>query len=203
VDRFSPNYERWQYYGFKSVTPLRAYRHVFAARPEEMAQIAYFFDYEHPQTAALPELAAPMRSFWRLWLDQHAAGMNGDFSVSEASANGCTISDTRFNHPPAQWELTQLETAVLLACDQPISRHRLSAEQEEVLDGLLQRDIVVESCGKLIAAPLIPQAIRDQLIPLVSKWNADGQHLERPMVGVSPDSSAAFFTAANDPRSSQ
>jgi hypothetical protein len=52
---------------------------------------------------------------------------------------------------------------VLLACDQPISPRRLTPDQTEVLRGLLQREIVIECCGKLIAAPLIPEAIRDQL----------------------------------------
>jgi ribosomal peptide maturation radical SAM protein 1 len=163
VDRFSPNYERWQQHGFQSVTPLRAYSHVFDAGEAEIAQLAYFFDYEHSHTAVLPELAAPMRAFWELWLRRHSAGEGGEFSVVEAGPDGCTVSDTRFNRPAARWQLTSTETALLLACDQPTSRRRLPPDQADVLESLLLREIVVECCGKLIAAPLIPQAMRDQL----------------------------------------
>jgi ribosomal peptide maturation radical SAM protein 1 len=163
VDRFSPNYERWQQQGFQSVTPLPAYAHVFAATTEEIAQLAYFFDYDHSQCAALPELAEPMRAFWKPWLDRHHAGQGGEFTVVEADAFSCTISDKRFNRPAAQWKLTSIETEVLLACDQPISPRRLTPDQAEVLEGLLRREIVVDCCGKLIASPLIPQSIRDQL----------------------------------------
>jgi ribosomal peptide maturation radical SAM protein 1 len=163
VDRFSPNYERWQEQGFQSVTPVRAYKHIFAGEPEEIAQLAYFFDYEHAHSEELFELAAPLRDFWKVWLDRHSEGQGGEFAVVEAGPRGCTISDTRFNRPAARWELTETETDILLACDQPTSRHRLLPEQAEALEGLLEREIVVDCCGKLVTAPLIPQLIRDQL----------------------------------------
>jgi ribosomal peptide maturation radical SAM protein 1 len=163
IDRFSPNYERWQQQGFHSVSPLPAYPHVFAASPEEIAELAYFFDYEHAHTAALPELAASMREFWSLWLNSHFQGRGGEFSVVEAGPYGCTVSDRRFNRPPALWKLNATETDVLLACDQPTSRRRMLPEQIEALEILLEREIVVDCCGKLVAAPLIPQGIRDQL----------------------------------------
>jgi ribosomal peptide maturation radical SAM protein 1 len=163
VDRFSPNYERWQEHGFQSVSPVRAYKHIFGAESGEIAQLAYFFDYEHSHSAELNELAAAMRGFWKLWLQQHSEGRAGEFSVVDVGRHGCTISDTRFNRPEALWQLTATETDVLLACDQPTSRHRLSPEQAEALEGLLEREIVVDCCGKLVAAPLIPQPMRDQL----------------------------------------
>lgn len=163
IDRFSPNYERWQQQGFQSISPVRAYAHVFDADAEEIDQLAYFFDYEHAQSAALPELATPMREFWELWLKRHSKGQSGEFIVSEGSVDGCTIIDSRFNRPAMRYKLNSAETALLLACDQPTSRRRIAADQAKILEGLLQREIVVECCGRLIAAPLIPQAIRDQL----------------------------------------
>jgi ribosomal peptide maturation radical SAM protein 1 len=163
IDRFSPNYERWQQQGFQSIAPVRAYPHVFDARSEDIAQLAYFFDYEHAQSAALPELAAPMRAFWGVWLQRHSDGKGGEFTVVEGGAHGCTVSDTRFNRPAARWRLTSLETEVLLTCDLPISPRRLPVPQKEVLEGLLQREIVIECGGKVGTSPLIPQAIRDQL----------------------------------------
>jgi ribosomal peptide maturation radical SAM protein 1 len=163
IDRFSPNYERWQQQGFRSIKPLPTYEHVFAASAEEISQLAYFFDYEHLHTAALPELAAPMRKFWSLWLDRHSQGRGGEFSVVEAGPYGCTVSDRRFNRSPACWKLSAAETEILLACDGPISRRRILPEQTEQLESLLEREIVVDCCGKLVAAPIIPQGIRDQL----------------------------------------
>jgi ribosomal peptide maturation radical SAM protein 1 len=163
VDRFSPNYERWQEHGFDSVTPVRGYTHVFPASAEEIAKMAYFFDYEHSQSATMSELAGPMRAFWEIWLQHHSAGRGGEFEVVNAGNHSCTVSDTRFNRLAAQWQLTPIETSVLLTCDRPVNRRRLSMPQVEVLEGLLQREIVVECCDRLIAAPLIPQAMRDQL----------------------------------------
>jgi ribosomal peptide maturation radical SAM protein 1 len=162
VDRFSPNYERWQQHGFRSIAPVRAYSHVFAAAPEDIAQLAYFFDYEHAQSAALPELAAPMRAFWDLWLQHHSTGRGGEFAVVETGADGCTVSDTRFNRRAECWQLTLPETSVLLACDLPVGPRRLTPHQKETLESLLRREIVLECGDKLIAAPLIPQSIREQ-----------------------------------------
>jgi len=163
VDRFSPNYERWEQHGFQSVTPLPAYAHVFDGSPGDIGQLAYFFDYEHAQSAILPELAAPMRNFWELWLGRHAKGCGGEFVVVEGGPFGCTVADNRFNRPAARWRLTPAETAVLLACDRPIGARRLSIDNSETLEILLRREIVVECGGRLITAPLIPQPVRDSL----------------------------------------
>jgi hypothetical protein len=54
------------------------------------------------------------------------------------------------------------ETSVLLACDLPVGPRRLTPHQKETLESLLRREIVLECGDKLIAAPLIPQSIREQ-----------------------------------------
>jgi ribosomal peptide maturation radical SAM protein 1 len=168
VDRFSPNYERWQEHGFQSISPVRAYAHVFAASAEEIDQLAYFFDYQHAQSEALPRLAAPMRAFWTLWLQRHSAGQGGEFVAVDADAYGCTVSDTRFNRPASRWRLTPDETSLLFACDAPVGIRRLSADQVGVLDSLLERDIVVDCEGKLLTAPLIPRVVREKFSLLAS-----------------------------------
>lgn len=163
VDRFSPNYERWQQHGFHSITPVKAYNHVFAASPEDIGQVAYFFDYEHAQSASLSELSAPMRDIWWHWLSRHQAGSGGEFTLVDGGDFGSTVSDSRFNRQATTWHLTPDETALLLACDQPVGRRRLAAHSLELLENLLRREIIVETGDKLITAVLMPQAVRDKI----------------------------------------
>ena len=49
MDRFSPNFTEWRARGFTSLAPMPAYRHVFDFGPDDLAQIAYYFRYDHPQ----------------------------------------------------------------------------------------------------------------------------------------------------------
>ena len=45
LDRFSPNFEYAEQFGFKDVTPSPGYHHIYPFEPEVVANLAYYFTY--------------------------------------------------------------------------------------------------------------------------------------------------------------
>src|SRR5213075_2498406 len=56
MDRFSPNFTDPVGHGFTAVRPMPAYRHVFPFPEETLAELAYYFDYDHPGFVEMPAL---------------------------------------------------------------------------------------------------------------------------------------------------
>jgi ribosomal peptide maturation radical SAM protein 1 len=172
LDRFSPNFTRFREQGFASIRPMPAYRHVFPLDDAGLAEIAYFFDYEHAHRDRVPELGAPLARLGREWHGRWKRGENGTLAVRPHVAGGHVLVDSRFNREASATRLGEAETALLIAADAPIARGRLLARAAATvagnagiagngdLAGALARlealDVVLADGDRLVTLALLP-----------------------------------------------
>ncbi|MES1244856.1 MAG: RiPP maturation radical SAM C-methyltransferase [Acidobacteriota bacterium] len=175
VDRFSPNFERWQEKGFLEIRPLSGYRHVFPGDDEGLRSLAYYFEYRHPHSDRLQELARDVVDFGAVWLRRSDGGTNGVFEVRRHLDGGWVLRDTRFNREDAALRLTERDLLLLRLCDSPTTQKALFEQAgalsgcterqiRETHDALLEKEALCEVGKKIIALPLFPNELRE--IPL-------------------------------------
>lgn len=172
TDRFSPNFTNWKEHGFESIAPMPAYRHVFGGETSEHWDIAYFFEASHDGLAASLELAPPLVEFCRSWKLAYERGDCGPLQMKRHIRGGFVIIDDRFNFPASARTLTRAESAVVLACDVPLSRESVStvaqrlapkAEPSEIcgaVETLLRESVIVQIGARIVALATIPDDVR-------------------------------------------
>lgn len=171
LDRFSPNFNEWREHGFSEIEPLPAYRHIFPFAAGDIARLAYFFRYQHPQLeAALAGGRALIKAVKR-WRGAHAAGEVSrlDLEVVEGEA---VLFDERplLGVPPRPARrLSAVELALMLACDRPrkpavalkvagaVAGEDARGELVEAFARLREEGVLLELGGSLITAALLPR----------------------------------------------
>jgi ribosomal peptide maturation radical SAM protein 1 len=185
MDRFSPNFTRWQEKGFSAVRPMLAYQHVFPLDEQRLREVAYFFDYEHPSRDAADSRSEEIIAFGETWrgLNHRDRPQNGTFAVREHLEGGWILVDSRFNRPKASWRLDAGESLLLRLADGPVGREPLlrraaslwnggGSSPEGAYDSLCAKEALIEVGGKVLALPLLPDALR-QSVSLIEKEIGD------------------------------
>lgn len=165
LDRFSPNFERWQEKGFLEVRPLPSYAHVFPLEEDGLRQLAYYFEYRHAHSERILDLARDILDFGVLWRQRSERKENGTLAVRRHLDGGWVLVDSRFNRPEAAHRLTPEDLLVLRLCDAPTTRDALfrkAAGQrvETAYEALLEKEAICEIGQKIIALPLLPDELR-------------------------------------------
>ena len=170
MDRFSPNFTDWRARGFTNVAPMPAYGHVFPFGPDDLAEIAYYFRYAHPQLERAQQAGAEMDRFVAEWLQRRQHGETGVLAV-ERHGDGLVLHDTRFTHEASSIRFDRSASAVLMACDWPASRatalgraarsRQTEADVDRALSALLARGAVVQAGNLLVTVACLPQPVRD------------------------------------------
>ena len=169
MDRFSPNHSKWREMGFTRVRPMPAYRHIFPFAEDRISEMAYFFEYEHPQLDAAREGGRRIEAWGREWQEHGERGENGVLAVQRDEGGGFELIDRRFNRPSVRRPLGKEEIALLLACDAPASaakaieraRTRLGdgideGELEAARERLLEGAVLAELGGRLVTLAFLP-----------------------------------------------
>jgi ribosomal peptide maturation radical SAM protein 1 len=170
LDRFSPNFTHWREHGFTAVRPLPAYRHLFPFAETTLAELAYYFDYEHPRFRAAMDAGRELDRFARAWRRRHEEAKLGELAVKPHWQGGFVLVDRRFNFAPAARRLSDREVALLVACDAPTGRAHaveraaaagLAQEPGEppwegLLDRLLDESAVARAGPSWITLALLP-----------------------------------------------
>ena len=169
MDRFSPNHTAWREQGFSRITPMPAYRHVFALPEEMLSELAYYFDYEHPRLDEALARGATLQAFVSRWRKHHERGSRGELAVKPHWRGGWVLVDSRFNLAPSHERLAPASVALLLACDAPCSREQAllaaagaevpSASLEEELERLLARGFIARVGALLVTLALLPEEL--------------------------------------------
>jgi ribosomal peptide maturation radical SAM protein 1 len=188
MDRFSPNFNHWQELGFTSRSPARAYRHVFPMADEILEEIAYYFDFDHPQLDAALTACQELGRQIRTWQEKARHRQNGELAVKPHLEGGCVLVDSRYNRPAPAMRLGPSELAVLLACDAPRSRagalhaaaaQALNEDVEAALDRFLERGVIAQVGHKLITLALLPSRHqlqnRNEIIDRGGEYHGTGQ----------------------------
>jgi len=173
LDRFSPNFDEWREHGFSEVEPLSAYRHIFPFDPEDIARLAYFFRYQHPQLEAAITGGRALVSAVQRWRRAHAAGEVSRLELEIVEGEAVLIDERPLLGAPLRppRRLSAVELALVLACDRPrrpaaaleAAREARGAEgagePEEALARLREDAVVLGLGGLLITAALLPSPV--------------------------------------------
>ena len=171
MDRFSPNFTEWQARGFTSLAPMPAYRHVFDFGPDDLAQIAYYFRYDHPQLESARRAGEELDRFVAEWLQKHQRGEQGELTVARRG-DEFVMNDSRFTYEATSIDLDRNALAMLIACDRPVSRTaaltraagsgQTTQEGAAHLDALLARGAIVQAGSLLVTVACLPEPVRER-----------------------------------------
>ena len=175
MDRFSPNFTNWRAHGFTVIAPMPAYRHVFPFPEETLSELAYYFQYDHPQLNEALTAGADLGRFVGEWQTRRSEGTCGALAMTR-TGGVLVIEDTRFTHPPSTYALDEADAALVLACDAPASRRtamarasslsgRLAATDfEGPLTRLLEKRVITELGDRLVTLACVPDHVRESLV---------------------------------------
>jgi ribosomal peptide maturation radical SAM protein 1 len=184
LDRFSPNFDRPDEFGFGEVVPFPAYYHIYPLAPEAIANLAYFFTFAYRQPQDVATYTQPVIEQIANW--ETAYPMSELFSVDRGT--DLQIWDLR---PVAhQLLLTLIDPlrTLYIACDcirtvnylQKLATENLGRavsveEIEEILQPLVERGLMIkEEVSYLsLAVPVgeysPEKAAIKQLVSLITK----------------------------------
>ncbi|MEP0885781.1 RiPP maturation radical SAM C-methyltransferase, partial [Trichocoleus sp. ST-U3] len=150
IDRFSPNFENPEQFGFEEVTPFPAYHYVYPLAVEAVANLAYFFTFKYFQPQDVESYTKSVREQILVWK-----------SVSKTSAlyfidKGTTLQiwDLR---PVAQqlfFTLTEPQRTFYMACDEIRSLYSL----QQIAKELLNRELSIREIENILQ-PLIESGL--------------------------------------------
>ena len=128
LDRFSPNYDRAEEKGLRNVRPMKWYSFLYPFRQEDMAQIAYYFDFDYAEPiddgGYLPALHEAVAR-WKA---------STDYLTASQQNGAMVIDDTRPIALTQRYTLRGAERLVLENCDLITTVHRLRQVVSELLE---------------------------------------------------------------------
>jgi ribosomal peptide maturation radical SAM protein 1 len=72
LDRFSPNFDQSEQFGFKNLLPFPAYNHVYRLPPDAVANLAYFFTFEYAAPQDVDTYTKPLATEIGKWQSCHS-----------------------------------------------------------------------------------------------------------------------------------
>jgi hypothetical protein len=162
LDRFSPNYDHSAEMGFKNVRPLKYYRYLYPFSPQDLNDVAYYFDFEYAAPiddgGHLPALHDAIAR-WKESNHELYAVARGDDVV---------IHDSRPLAAALQTSMRGTERRIFELCDQITTVGRIQQQLSEatdtpiseayirdLLDDLLARHLVVRENDRYLGLPVL------------------------------------------------
>jgi ribosomal peptide maturation radical SAM protein 1 len=165
LDRFSPFFTRTEQFGIQRVRPAPAYYYVYPFGRRELARLAYFFDFDYPDSRQPREYVLPAKHAVDHWYAVRNADVKPeDYPKLDATIDGDTvvITDTRPCSVSDAHLLTGREAQMLLACDSSrtvsgLVRECQTTEREvrDALASLQSRKLMVEMDGHFGSLPVL------------------------------------------------
>jgi ribosomal peptide maturation radical SAM protein 1 len=151
LDRFSPNFEQQERFGFTDVTPMPAYEHIYRLPRPVVANLAYFFNFSYgdgsdPSTYATPLIGALER--WR-----RQARRADLFSVD--TGDHLAVCDLRPSASASLSILDAIDRAICQACDSIADRGQIARTVSARLDMVVTDDAVSDRLDALVARGLL------------------------------------------------
>ncbi len=177
LDRFSPNYERWEEHGFRAIYPLPVYGHLFPLDEAGLGEAAYYFGYEHAHSDRLLELGRDVMEFGAAWRGRCERRTGGTFSVRRHLDGGWVLVDDRFNQPKSAHRLAAEDLLLLLLGDHPTTpralldaaARRLGDDAQsplaEAYERLRQWGAIYPVGPRIVTLPLLPEELRRTPLP--------------------------------------
>ena len=71
LDRFSPNFNQADEFGFTAVKPYPAYSYIYPLPPETVSNLAYFFSHEYEDGRDVASYVSPLIDQVKIWKETH------------------------------------------------------------------------------------------------------------------------------------
>ncbi|MBT8399201.1 MAG: RiPP maturation radical SAM C-methyltransferase, partial [Rhodothermia bacterium] len=163
VDRFSPYFETPEDFGITALCPQAPYRHVYRVPPDELDNIAYYFDFECP-TLRTDGYATALEAGVRRWEEAFGhvelLGYRLDDSLMIHDTRACAVQEWTPLEGPQAHAIELLESS--------LSENRLfgllatkglsPASTADVLDELIDRKFVLREGTRSVGIILITDA---------------------------------------------
>jgi ribosomal peptide maturation radical SAM protein 1 len=159
LDRFSPNFEQQERFGFTDVTPMPAYEHIYRLPRPAIANLAYFFNFSYRDGSDPSTYVKPLVGALERWRRQ--ARSADLFSVD--TGDHLAVCDLR---PGASAPLTifdAIDRAICQACDTMADRSQIARTVgartdamvtdealSDRLDALVTRGLLIEDGGRVL-----------------------------------------------------
>lgn len=165
LDRFSPMFVRPQDFGIDNIRPASAYRRVFPLPEADLRQLAYYFDYDHPNRLTRERYLEPLQLAVESWRASHSSAAFTAIDHGEA----LELADSRPRAKARRAIARGIERQVLLACDAGASLRRLRTRLpqaadavERVVGELVARRWLVELDGSYLSLAVAVDRGREQ-----------------------------------------
>jgi ribosomal peptide maturation radical SAM protein 1 len=150
LDRFSPNFDAAEEFGFTHVTPYPGYSYIYPFAPEHLANLAYFFTYEYRDPQEIQNYAMPVTEAIKQW----QSNANKEHLLMVEKGTSLLIFDWRHVAKQRLTVLTGLQKDLYLFCDSIRSnRHLQDFVKEHATDEEIQQD------PEALLQPLIEQGL--------------------------------------------
>jgi hypothetical protein len=160
LDRFSPYFVEAERFGLCNVRPTQAYRFIYDLSESELANLAYYFDYDYADGHDPESYTERTRDEVGRWL----AGFGGDDEPSLTYQDDgaiLVIRDSRAAPAPGVTRLVGEEREIYLYCDQNRSQQqvrtfarslgRADGNADVLLRRLVDRRLMVEADGRYLS----------------------------------------------------
>jgi ribosomal peptide maturation radical SAM protein 1 len=148
LERFSPNYDFAEQFGFTRVAPHPAYRHLYPFDADAIARLARRFVFEYREPQSVDPYAEPLAIAVAAW--QSSSEENDLFFADLGSQ--LLVWDLRRGAREPLTVVTGLQRQLYLACD-----------------ACRTRDELARLAAEAGAGPASPEAVEDALAPLVDR----------------------------------
>ena len=114
LDRFSPYHENPAGFGMINVRPMATYKYLYQANPDQLARIAYYFDYEYENGNRASDVAVDVISYVEQWRERPEPGT---LTSEIDDDNALLLMDTRSDAAISRCRLRGLEKFTYEFCD--------------------------------------------------------------------------------------
>ena len=152
VDRYSPFFEQPQRHGFGSLTPLAPYKYLYPFPDDALRQIAYAFDYACAPGTTLPDVGPELQAQVTAWQREHGAG---EVRLLRRAGGRVAVIDSRPRATARVVELSELDAALLAACEDICRRRDLAGAADSLPTGRVGEDELDEALRRLIAGQMM------------------------------------------------
>jgi ribosomal peptide maturation radical SAM protein 1 len=189
LDRFSPNFEYAEKFGFANVEPYPAYQYVYPFHSKILSNIAYYFTYDYREPQDVESYTSSVAEQINIW--QEAYETSDLFSVD--LENDLLIWDLRLqsNHPLTV--LNGIQKVLYVSCDRIRTQNELeqllnqnegacAKDVEALLQPLLDRGLILKDGNSYLslAIPLgnysLSQAVLQKFNELIHKLGQESKN---------------------------
>jgi ribosomal peptide maturation radical SAM protein 1 len=135
LDRFSPNFNRAEDFGIVNIRPFALYRYIYPLPPESIANLAYFFEYEHRDGRKPETYLTNMMEQVKVWKEN--AG--GDLRKQYNHQAELMVVDTRPGRPQMMYPFNGIQREIYDYCDEIRSRNAIAEfarQKAQTADGM-------------------------------------------------------------------